>query len=237
MANLKEVMEKRKNYRFFKQDIYPTKDEIEKLLKDVHDLVPQKNNLYQFKVSVWGPEYAKEKESLVLNTVCGEGKSHWRKNGKYRHDFEMLKKYYDEWLNVVKTEGKIKKNLVEFNDQVRAPYLLVYERVKREPTVLQKKQGFPVHVFNFTSEKEYDWYIGASMHGLGTALLANERGIDASFCKCFFWDDHNFSPIISSTREKMENLVFTLSLGYADKNLPYTPMIIKSLYDEHIDWK
>lgn len=240
MSDLKESMKRRHNWRFFKQDKYPTREEIDQLLKDVHDLIPQKNNLYQFKVTVWGPEYAKEKESLVLNTVCGPGKDHWRPGGKHEHDFETLKKFYDEWSYEIKVNKVRNKNLVEFNEQVRAPYLLVYSQTSRQPSKKQIEQGFPSYIFNFVKDKwdqNNSWYIGASMHGLGVTLLANEKNIDASFCKCYFWDDYNFSPIIQQGRKKMSNIVFTLSLGYADRDIPYFRQLNKSDYNENIEWK
>lgn len=241
--SLEEIFKKRKNWRFFKQDDYPAKEEIEKILKDAHELVPQKNNLFQYEIEIWGPEYYKEKESLVLNTVCGIGKEHWRPGGKHQHDFDLLKKYYDEWRNYIITDGKkpkLKDIDIEFNEQVRAPYLLVYKQRNRVPTEKQKLKGFPSYIFNFVKDnwdQNNSWYIGASMHGLGVALLANEKNIDASFCKCYFWDDYNFSPIIQQGRKKMSNIVFTLSLGYADKGVRYFTQAPKPEYDEITYWK
>jgi len=42
MTYLKDLMKKRKNIKFFKQDVFPTKEEVNDLLKDAHNLVPQK---------------------------------------------------------------------------------------------------------------------------------------------------------------------------------------------------
>lgn len=247
MSQIKDMMKRRHNYRFFKQDVYPTKEEIENLIKDAFSIVPQKNNLYQFTIDVWGPEYAKEKESLVLNTVCGYGKSSWRAGGKYEHDFETLKKIYDDWRskmidNVARSVRKEKwkeEDYVEFNEQVRAPYLLTFKQRERVPTENQKKFNFPSLVFNFndSANKDNSWYIGASMFAYGLVLLANERNIDASFCKCFFWDDFNFNEIISHGRKKMSDLVFTLCLGYRDENVKYYNHQVFPTLEEIVNWK
>ena len=101
MSTLKDIMVKRKNIKFFKQDVYPSKEEIQQLLNDAHELVPQKNNLFQFHVDIYGPEHTKEKEQLVLNTVCGIGKQHFRPGGKNYRKYDELKKIYEEWKQIV----------------------------------------------------------------------------------------------------------------------------------------
>ena len=45
--SLIDAMKFRENIRFFKQDEYPTEVEIKALIRDAHELVPQKNNIVE----------------------------------------------------------------------------------------------------------------------------------------------------------------------------------------------
>ena len=110
-SDLIDAMNFRENIRFFKQDDYPTKEQIEQLLQDAHDLVPQKNNIVECNIKVYGPEYAEEKKRLVLNTVCGVGKKDFRKNGKYEGDWKELQGIYDIWRkqNITSEPEEFKK--------------------------------------------------------------------------------------------------------------------------------
>jgi len=240
MSTLKDIMIKRKNIKFFKQDVYPTKEEIQQLLKDAHELVPQKNNLFQFHVDIYGPEHAKEKEQLVLNTVCGVGKQHYRPGGKNFRKYDELKKIYEEWKQIVnkKEYNYSKWKNVEFNEQVRAPYLLVYTKRLRMPTKKQIEKGFPSYIFEFsTGQKDNSWYIGASMHGFGLSLLANEKNISAAFCKCFFYDDFNYTNILAPAKKSSHDIVFMLGLGYEDKDTKYYQQKNKPDVNEIVRWK
>jgi hypothetical protein len=240
MTYLKDLMKKRKNIKFFKQDVFPTKEEINNLLKDAHNLVPQKNNLYQFHIDIYGPEHASEKEQLVLNTVCGIGKQHWRPGGKHYHDFDKLKDIYGEWKKVVNSEeySYSKWKNVEFNEQVRAPYLLVYTKKERLPTKKQIEKGFPSYIFEFQKgDKDESWLIGSGMHGFGLSLLANEKNIAAAFCKCYFFDDYNYTNILAPAKKSSHNIAFMLGLGYEDTEAKYFQQKNKPDVEEIITWK
>ena len=39
------------------------------------------------------------------------------------------------------------------------------------------------------------WLIQAGMHRIITSMLAVEKGLDASFCKCFFYNTNIFIQI------------------------------------------
>ena len=76
------------------------------------------------------------------------------------------------------------------------------------------------------------------MHGFGTTLLAAEKGITASYCKCFHPDKEHRNPILAPMYEKggPKNIAFTLSLGYKD------PKGVTAKYhnfmnvDEYVSW-
>ena len=285
-SDLIDAMNFRENIRFFKQDDYPTKEEIEQLLQDAHDLVPQKNNIVECNIKVYGPEYAEEKKRLVLNTVCGVGKKDFRKGGKYEGDWKELQGIYDIWrkqnitsepeeFKKMKT-GVVYKNYADvnvkidkdgsilvkkgdekgvqfglpglnvrgmaFNEQVRAPYVLVYTQRLRRPSLHQKANMFPDWIYNFTKNDDdsLNWYISAAMHGVSTAYLAADRGISASFCKCFHWDNknpkENNPKMIEVARTSPKNIAFMLCLGYRLEKGIYPKYKNYSKKDEYVTW-
>tara|TARA_B100000212_G_scaffold9771_1_gene7250 strand:- start:157 stop:1068 length:912 start_codon:yes stop_codon:yes gene_type:complete len=229
---LKDAMRFRSNIRFYKQDDIPSKEVIEEIIQDAHNFIPHKNNMIECNIKIYGPEFAKEKEDLVLSTMCGAAKEFWRKDGQHEHDYEFLRKIYEDWRpkNATSNGYDYEYNYrdprwpedykLAFNEQVRAPYLLVYTQRLRRPSKIQNQHGFPEFIFKFT--KKYDdslaWYTSAAMHGFGTALLAAEKGITASYCKCFHNDKVHRNPILAPMYEKggPSNIAFTLSLGYKD---------------------
>ena len=269
--SLIDAMKFRENIRFFKQDEYPTELEIKALIRDAHELVPQKNNIVECNIDVYGPKWAKEKEKLVLSTMCGVSKKHWREGGKHEGDYDLLKKVYDRWRKrqerprVRKYEpdsSDIPYPDMQFNEQVRAPYLLVYTQRLRRPTLNQKKRGYPEYIYKFTKKDDdsLSWYISAAMHGISLNYLAADRGIYGSFCKCFHWDDNNATEILEPVKVKwktpsrlspagkqigekdrvsidMKRIAFMIGLGYRDKTGWYPKETNYSIPSEYVKWK
>ena len=89
------------------------------------------------------------------------------KGGQHEHDFDLLKKIYEEWhlKNAIIASNDKLMNLIirdpdapahhkmAFNEQVRA-YLLVYTQRLRRPSETQRKQGFPEFIFKFTKKDD-----------------------------------------------------------------------------------
>ena len=129
-----------------------------------------------------------------------------------------------------------------FNEQVRAPYVLVYTQRLRRPSLHQKTQGFPDWIYNFTKKDDdsLSWYISAAMHGVSTAYLAADRGISASFCKCFHWDNknpkENNPKMIEVARTSPKNIAFMLCLGYRLEKGIYPKYKNYSKKDEYVTW-
>jgi len=244
--NLIDVMKNRHNIKFFDQKKIPDKELIKQILKDSHNFIPHKNNLIQIDINVWGPEYEEEKKALVLNTVCGPGKKHWRPGGKYHNNFKILRDYYEEWrsywLDMRKDRVKSYRNKlgIEFNEQVRAPYLLTFTQRIKSPTQNQIDNNFYGYDFNYndSSNKGERWYLSAGIHGYGIALLSVNAGLSAGFCKCFFNTPFNYSkilePIIPNQTEKIP---FMLGLGYKNENVNYWGPLPKAKEEEYIFWK
>ena len=180
MEDFFDAMNKRKNVKTFIQDSYPEKAEIESILQETIEIAPIKNNIYNFCIEVYGPEHLKEKDKVVLNTV--------RNLDKKDLPIDLLRKHY------------INKTAL-FNEQVKAPYLLVYKK----------------SLNHFNKNLFKDDYIetsamGAMVHGYIVSVLANIRDISASFCSCFSSkDSHNY--IINNRKD----FYFLLGLGYAEQ--------------------
>ena len=245
--SLIDAMKFRENIRFFKQDEYPTEVEIKALIRDAHELVPQKNNIVECNIDVYGPKWAKEKEKLVLSTMCGVSKEHWRKGGKHEGDYDLLKKIYDRWrkkqerprVHRYDPDNNLPYPDMQFNEQVRAPYLLVYTQRLRRPSEEQLKRGFPEFVYKFTKsdDESLNWYISAGMHGISLNYLAADRGIYGSFCKCFHWDKNNSTEILKPAERKPKNIAFMIGLGYRDKSGFYPKETNYSTSSEYVKWK
>jgi len=243
---LKDAMEYRHNIKFFDQERIPTKKKIDKILTDSHIYVPHKNNLIGIQIKIFGPEYAEEKENLVLATLCGPGRSLYKdRSGKYYGNTEELKKRYYEWreiqLNDLKGLTEYRKNYgLNFNEQVRAPYLLTISRKIRLPTPSQEKRGFQKWVYDNSLDENffYKWYLGAGIHTYAISLLAAEQGMYASYCRCFT----KLPNIYSKCMEEMYKFdgkpadVFYLGLGYRDMRVKYYVDKNKATKDEYMTW-
>jgi len=239
MSNLKKLMKFRENIHHFKPDD-PGRDQIDSILRDAHELVPHKNNLWAYNIDVYGPEHKQEKEAVALQTVTGYEKRsfadlslsqqqeiyyEWRK----RRESMRLDPSYDNRQRAAKYKG------FSFNEQVTAPYLLVYYQVPGYPTEKQIKKNYKRLLIDYKDNKQ--WMISASMHGYGVTLLAAEKGLHASFCKCYYHSDTQFTNILAPLRKGWENVAFLIGVGYKDGEMPYYKNTNVPDYEEIVNWK
>jgi hypothetical protein len=243
---LKDAMDYRHNIKFFDQEKIPTKEQIDKILTDSHIYVPHKNNLIGIQINIFGPEHKEEKENLVLTTLCGPGRSVYKdRGGKYYGNIEELKKRYNEWreiqLNGLKGLDEYRRKYgLNFNEQVRAPYLLVLSRRFRVPTPSQEKRGFQKWVYadSLNENFDYKWYLEAGIHTYAITLLAAEQGMYASYCRCFT----KLPNIYSKCMEEIYKFngqtadVFYLGIGYRDMKAIYRVDKNKASKDEYMTW-
>ena len=242
MSELKDIMAFRENISHFSQDRIPERAVIDQILKDAHNLIPVKNNQWNYYVDVYGPEHQKEKKSVALQTITGYGKRDFAPGGPEHDNIELLEEMYDEWLESRKPVDENSKHIVRryksygFNDQVRAPYLLVYYQKPAYPTEKQLEQGYRTRLIN-NSDGDSHWYISASMHGYGVSLLCAEQKIHASFCKCYYHSYANYTNILAPLKHGFKNVAFLLGIGYRDESMPYYKNINKPNYEEIVTWK
>ncbi len=250
---LDEILSKRTNLTFFREDKIPEKKVIDEILKQAHLKTPHKNNFYHYEVEVYGPDQDEDKKYATLATVCSNAKDEFRKSDN-PEDFKHLEKVYEKWLDYHSTtvknyedkefwEMREKLNKYHFNQQMRAPYLLVYSQRPELLTESQKdsdyyKNGKLKSVFNINKNtRDNMWLIQAGMHGIITSLLAVDRGLDVSFCKCFFYNTHIHSNIMRKARANADRIAFTLGIGYNDTSkMKYKSWVPRPFIDEIIKW-
>ena len=245
MTMLEDILKKRENITFFRQDKIPSKEDIEDILQKTHEALPTKNNLSTYEIEVYGPEHFDEKKSVALSTVCSTAGKPFRAS-KNPKDFEKLEQLYDLWIESHKQKKMLSTELknIHFNEQVRAPYLLVYTEKENILTESQKdthyfKKGKLEDVFNVNSNKQNGmWLIQSGMHGILATTFAIEKGIDASFCKCFFYNTYLHNNIIRKAVKKSNDISFLLGFGYKDHNkVHYKTKVLKSKLDEIVKWR
>ena len=241
---IEEILKKRTNITFFREDKIPDKEVIEDILQKTHNSLPTKNNLNSYKVEVYGPEHYDEKKSVALATVCSSAGKPFRYSNK-PEDFEKLEELYDLWIESHKQKRKLSEELknLHFNNQVRAPYLLVYTQTENILTDTQKesdyyKKGRLRDVFNVDNNKNNGmWLIQSGMHGILTSVFAIEKGLDASFCKCYFYNNYIHTNILRKANKNSKNIAFLLGLGYRDDTKPqYETKVTKAKINEVIKW-
>jgi hypothetical protein len=200
-----QAMEERHNFRYFKYDEYPPRSVIEDILAQSHSLTPIKNNSWHFQIKVYGPEFAEDKRHLCLQTCCNhEEVKLYRKGGVKESRIGELDAIYEQ-----REQSSFRWRTHQFNDQVRAPYLLVYQYhpFKRVKQRSEKEPDDPLTIAT----------ISAAMHGYVTSVVANKHKVQASFCRCFYDNQYNFNRITADGL-RADNLIFFLGLGYQDVN-------------------
>lgn len=241
MSELKRLMKLRENITHF-TDRIPDKAIIDQILRDAHDLIPVKNNMWNYNIDVWGPQHEEEKRLVALQTVTGMNKRIFAKGGREEGNIQLLEEIYRGWKEkreLIKNGAQIdsKYQGFGFNDQVRAPYLLVYHQRPGIPTQKQKKEKYDEKRIGYSDLSEHQWMISSSMHAYGTTLLCAEQGLYASFCKCYFHSYKNFNNILAPLKHGFSNVAFLLGIGYRDEELPYFKNTIKPDYEEIVNWK
>ena len=235
MSYLTDIMEKRKNIQYFKDEA-PDKNIIDDILKKAHDLTPHKNNHWFYRIRIFGPEHKEEKKLLGMASATGKGKDMVR-SGK-KSDIDKLSKIYDEWCNNMRRK-ELKVEGCNFNIQVTAPYLLVYTHQPNYMTNTQKESSYVkerhdiVFKSNSNLKNTKDWVIQSAMHGISTAYLCAEKDLYASFCRCYFYNHFIHTDILRPE----DDIAFMLGIGYKDETKPYFPSLVKKpTYDEITEW-
>ena len=100
------------------------------------------------------------------------------------------------------------------------------------------KKGKLEDVFNVDNNKDNGmWLIQSGMHGILTSAFAVEKGLDVSFCKCYFYNNYIHTNILRKANKNSKNIAFLLGLGYRDNTKPqYETKVTKAKINEVIKW-
>ena len=238
---IEDILKKRENFTFFRKDKIPEESMVREILDKAHNLTPHKNNFWHYDIYVFGPEQVETKRKLAMSTVCNDHKNHYRKENLTDKDWKELEKNYQYWLDL--HDGDKSKQYVEdnkwfFNEQVTAPYLIAYYPAKQKLRESQKntdyfKGGRMQEVFNDTAKVYNDEFNHqAGMHALVTSMLALEKDIDVSFCRCYFYHEKIHTDVLLK-----KGLPFLLGLGYRDRTKKnYKSRVTKPKFDEVVKW-
>jgi hypothetical protein len=242
MSELKRLMKLRENITHFTDQV-PEKSTIDQILKDAHELIPVKNKMRTYNIDVWGLEHAEQKKIVALQTVTGLDKRIFAKGGKEEGNMQLLEEIYNNWKLIRESQrnlpfkGKGNYQGFGFNDQVTAPYLLVYYQKPGRPTQKQIEQGYDAKQINYSDNSQHQWLISASMHAYGTTLLCAEQGLYASFCKCYYLIHKNLNNVLHPLVHGFHNVAFLLGIGYRDQDMPYFKNKRKPTINEIVTWK
>ena len=247
---IEDILKKRTNCSFFREDKIPDKKIIDDILNKAHNLTPYKNNFIHYDIEVYGPEYNDEKKYVAMSTVCSHAKHKYSKKLASKETMDELEKIYDDWL-VAQSNLKSKQDFydmrkkfdgIHFNNQVRAPYLLVYTKKKDMVTESQKqsdyyKSGKVTSIFQTNKPNQGMWLVQSGMNSIITSMLSVEKGLDVSFCKCYFYNSNIHTNILRKALKNSNDIAFLLGIGYADTTKhQYKSWVKIPTLDEIVKW-
>ena len=243
---IEDLLKKRSNITFFSKTKIPEKKQIEEILEKAHVYTPHKNNFWHYDLYVYGPEHTDSKRNLALSSVCNSHKDFYKdrysKNNVTAEDWEKLKRSYQDWLDYWsgdKTKEYVMKDKWHFNEQVTAPYLLAYYPAKTkarpsqvETEYFQKRAEKVFYRPDKVWQDQFNQQCG--MHAMVTSMLALEKGLEVSFCKCYFYNENIHSDITLKSGS-----AFLLGIGYKDETKTQHDIkcwITKPKLDEVVKW-
>ena len=215
-----DAIKHRKQVRYFTDKI-PDKVIIKEILSDTVKYAPVKNNMWNFKLEVYGPEWAEEKQKMVLNTICTSPQLPLPKD-----NISTVYKSYKE-QGIFDAASRIKmfdKSIHLFNDQVTAPYLIVIKLSKNTYNIQNESQDV------------LDVAVMAGCIGATLSYLTEEKNLGGGFCQCF-WGSNKLGVEKNFIVNEKSDFLFTYSIGYPDENLPIrSSWPPKPNVDDVVEW-
>ncbi len=232
---IESLLDYRGNITFFDQEKIPTKKEIIDILTVVHERMPHNNMKWHYKLKVLGPDDEEIKRKLTIGSVCLENGRGAVKKFDTPEKWKPIEEAYDKWRAYQLDETRWKQNkhhvcedgtiipfphqgsdnpdIKGFNEQLRAPWVILYQKgknnlypsIKKKTLKLYERGGWDSKV----KSGEIDMNMAAiqmGQHSTLTSLLALEAGFDVSYCKCLF------QPGLKQLQ--IDETDFALSIGY-----------------------
>ena len=96
---IEDLLKKRTNVTFFRDDKIPDKRVIEEILEKAHVMTPHKNNFWHYDLYVYGPDNIETKKNLALSSVCNSHKDYYKQEDLTEEDWQKLRKSYQDWID------------------------------------------------------------------------------------------------------------------------------------------
>jgi hypothetical protein len=241
--NMINGLKRRSQHFFYDETKIPSKETIDLILRDAYSLVPLKNDLAWIKAEVFGPEYSEDKHKFCLQTVCdyydGDQTDLHSENGidpkkivdpiyiwgpgtereKFIQD-DLMPKLLEYKDIKIRLQPPLLYNLVQFNNQVLAPWTIVFTCTlnRRGKAVIQNENPLDIKHPLLNQSGDKNAYVQSSMLALVIAGLANENNLDCSFTMGFFPNNYNDNALIS----KDDKFLMAVSIGVADRDVDYS---------------
>lgn len=217
VADFYKASQERFSCSYFKQNEYPEKQLIHKIINESLKITPVFSNKWHHKVDIYGPEFHKEKRKVCIQTVENkEIRKMYDSRLKNKSGIFALYDYLEDYENIIKS-GKIKESftkrcgykgdgILTFNTQVMAPYLLKF-------TMVPNTFG-TAHTGTSSLGINLKGHQSAMAQAFAISIIATHYGVDVGFCGCVIANDENKNLIwYNDTR-----IMFFVGLGYTDKN-------------------
>ena len=205
---IEELLSKRKQIRFFRNDVIPERELIDSLLEKTFNLVPSKQSLMPYHVHIFGPDKIDEKEKLYYLS----GSIHIEDSFKDTHYNTQLKAPY----------------VLVFTQRLAWPNPFVARKIL---------EGLKYSVCDPATYKKHKTgpalEVGMFMMILTTLCMANN--IDVSYTLCLPQDNIKYKE--QGLNFTDENIIIGMSLGY-EKDSPYIKAIdnTKPNIEEVLSW-
>tara|TARA_Y100000385_G_scaffold287917_1_gene353263 strand:+ start:3535 stop:4275 length:741 start_codon:yes stop_codon:yes gene_type:complete len=224
VADFYKASQERFSCSYFKQNEYPEKQLINKIINESLKITPVFSNKWHHKVDIYGPEFYEEKRKVCIQTVENtEIRKMYDSRLKSESGIFALYDYLEDFENIIKS-GKIKEsftkgyaykgdwithlpdNIVTFNTQVMAPYLLKFTMVPN--TFGTAHKGTSSVGINLKGHQS------AMAQAFAISIIATHYGVDVGFCGCLITNDENKNLIWYNDKR----IMFFVGLGYTDEN-------------------
>ena len=189
----------RRQIRHFTDEI-PEESVIKEIIEDTIKYAPVKGNLWNFKLQVYGPEWADEKQKMLKNTICVTPSKPIPEGG--------VEEAYSIYKNLADTIGysQMPWDVLRFNNQITAPYLII-ARVNPNTYNMQKED-----------QNERNTAVMTGCVGATLAYLTQEKGLAGAFCNCFK-ESKRLDIEPNFIVNERSDFFFTFSIGYPNKEL------------------
>lgn len=186
---IEELLSKRKQIRFFRNDVIPKKELIDSLLEKTFNLVPSKQSLMPYHVHIFGPDKIDEKEKLYYlssNKHSNDGYKNTNVNVQLKAPYVLVFTQRLAWPNPMVVKAILNgKNFYECNP-------ITYKKHKSAASI----------------------EIGMFMMILTTFCIDNN--IDVSYTICLPQENLKYKE--QGLNFTDENILVTMSLGYEKEN-------------------